>query len=185
MPDDHLTPDELRARGLTEEEIGKVARIAEEGIRFPARQKLQLVPPPDPLIAFLRARLDEREAKARAFPEEHRRWRDAGYVDDRGGRLEALDIGRTVVFAGPGDDGPLQAVEVQHIADNDPAFVLDDVAAKRRIIDLVLDEDNGVISADRSIESEWGCTSDLHEQLLKLLALPYAGHPEFREEWRP
>jgi hypothetical protein len=77
-------------------------------------------------------------------------------------------------------DGPL----AEFIADNDPRFVLDDVAAKRRIIALVLDGDNGVIAADRSIEGEWGCTSDLHEQLLRLLALPFAGHPDYREEWK-
>jgi hypothetical protein len=52
-----------------------------------------------------------------------------------------------------------------HIARHDPARVLADVSAKRQILD--------------HLAYEWS------SPILRYLALPYAGHPSFKEEWRP
>lgn len=133
------------------------------------------------LVTFLRARLDEREARALAVEDNSAPWDGQWKVDGN----HALRTYNDHVLAYLPDARPFKPGVLAHIADNDPAFVLADVTAKRQIIALVLDEDNGVIAADRSIECEWGCTSDLHEQLLHLLALPFAGHPDYDESWRP
>jgi hypothetical protein len=117
------------------------------------------------MAEFLSARLVEREAVAEAAmrlrvhkPEP---WYEAD--DDR--------------FAFSGD--------AAHIALNDPAYVLADIAAKRRILAEVVEL---IDSLDARIESEWGSgayrptgESDL---LLQLLALPFADHPDYDPAWR-
>jgi hypothetical protein len=52
-----------------------------------------------------------------------------------------------------------------HIARHDPARVLAEVEAKRQILD--------------HLAYEWS------SPILRYLALPYAGHPAYREEWKP
>lgn len=67
-----------------------------------------------------------------------------------------------------------------------PDRLLQEVAAKRRIIDDVVPDVRGL--EDR-IESEWGCGGhagyEESETLLRLLALPFAANPACREEWKP
>jgi hypothetical protein len=79
MSDEHETPEELRKalrkKGLTEQEVDEVVRIATTGVTVP-RRRLAVVnehvptresvgeAPVDPLIAFYWARLDERQARA-------------------------------------------------------------------------------------------------------------------------
>lgn len=69
------------------------------------------------------------------------------------------------------------------------AFVLADIAAKRRIIEVAAE-------IDRKIDAEWGGVREANElwadgggyegrEVLKLLTQPYAGHPDYREDWRP
>jgi hypothetical protein len=94
-----------------------------------------------------------------------------------------------------------------HVARHDPARVLAECEAKRRIVDFMLDEHGA------TIDGEWGCChsgadfrnggrapeyeGDEFETLpsdcpgakaalagLALLAPPYADHPDYREEWR-
>ncbi len=81
--------------------------------------------------------------------------------------------------------------DAEHIARHDPAHVLADVDAKRQVIaehycpdDLDIDEkphcgfcDKALVMNDR--QGEWPCRH------LRLLALPYADHPDYRAEWRP
>lgn len=98
----------------------------------------------DDLIAFLRARLDEREARAGLHD------RDCVTLDD--------------TFEGTTD--PCDCPE--------PAFVLADVAAKRRILDFI-DEDPPFLDG-----GSWAYL----DPILRLLALPYADHPDYRQEWR-
>jgi hypothetical protein len=65
--------------------------------------------------------------------------------------------------------------DATHIARWDPARVLAECEAKRRIVELVLDRpirDHG----DCKCESCW---------TLRLVALPYADHPDYRAEWKP
>lgn len=88
--------------------------------------------------------------------------------------------------------GPGQDLNVaDFIAGPDSEYVLADIASKRRLIDL------GFRHA-QTIDAEWGCCHDADEikasecdstdidtiELLKLLALPFAGHPDYREEWK-
>jgi hypothetical protein len=78
------------------------------------------------------------------------------------------------------------ARERDHIIRHDPARVLAEVEAKRRILDDVLP----TMQADEvSIAGEWGVGSEpvreASDDLLSLLALPYVSHPDYREEWKP
>ena len=66
---------------------------------------------------------------------------------------------------------------------NDPARVLAECEAKRRIITEAVP---GIESLQRSADGEWGpAGEDEPERLLRLLALPYADHPDYNQAWRP
>lgn len=137
----------------------------------------------DGLVEFLRARLDEDEADAkRAVPGP---WAMVGEPRD------------TTVFSMPAGisvaHGWLR--DLAHIARHDPARVLAEVAAKRRILDE-LDAmphalDDGHHECPMVEPTAWKdprCTcgqAELADRVLRLLALPYAGRPGYREEWQP
>jgi hypothetical protein len=53
---------------------------------------------------------------------------------------------------------------------HEPDRVLTECVAKRKIIDLLTGP-------------AWSGTSEDRDAVLRLLALPYLGHPDFREEW--
>jgi hypothetical protein len=144
----------------------------------------------DDLVAFLNARLDEREALALAAKENERRWR----YSEGGGAVMLVDGGYVAV--GPyGCD--IDEDYGRHIAVNDPAYVLAEVDAKRQIIELhhpyqVTTSNDGLNwdyarcvacePADRELEpgeSYWPCPT------LCLLALPFADHPDYQGSWRP
>ena len=63
---------------------------------------------------------------------------------------------------------------IEHVSRHDPARVLAECEAKRRII------------ADLG-PPYWkaGGSSSPYDAALRALALPYASHPDYREEWRP
>lgn len=121
----------------------------------------------DDLIAFMRDRLREREAKATAalpgpwVVEEHTY---ETVVTSDGGKVVASVEGLR--------DG-------WHIADNDPRFVLADVDTKRRLLTQFELRGNSV---RRTVQPATGGAWD---DLLRILALPYANHPDYRPEWRP
>lgn len=99
------------------------------------------------LVEFLLARIAEDEAMSQAavrWSEGASQWSDAGEPD------------------------------WQHIARWDPARVLVECDAKRRIVEL-------------HPEHGWShCEGEsLPCPTLRLLALPYAEHPDYREEWKP
>jgi hypothetical protein len=69
---------------------------------------------------------------------------------------------------------------VVHIARHDPAWVLHDVAIKRRIIDTHEGSHECPSEYDNCGWAVGDCTT------LRLLALSEAGHPDYRaEEWKP
>lgn len=121
----------------------------------------------DDLIAFLNARLDERAAKANAAAasEPPHPW-TPGPVGAAWTATGGLVVGDTDLWDCE-DAGSLCMSDecAEHVAANDPEFALADVAAKRRIIELVIGAYAGYA-------------------VLPLLALPFSGHPDFREEWR-
>jgi hypothetical protein len=133
------------------------------------------------LITFLRARLDEDERHAlgvEAFgascswrlvklaeePPPGARWGDV--VGERG----------TVIWGPERRRFDVDNAIAGHIAQWDPARVLAEVAAKRAILELA--------------EHVWimfgfdeGAADSVHDDTLRLMAQPYAEHPDFNQEW--
>ncbi len=101
------------------------------------------------LIAFLRARLDERERRIAELRQ-----------------LSAEDQGFDEPWKPEG---------------HDPALA--DVAAKRQIVELYA-EHAEYDDPDNSYEHASGRICGLGEAV-RLLALPYAEHPAYRDEWKP
>lgn len=130
------------------------------------------------LVDFLKARLDEDEQTAQNAASEQTNWTcelddgtdpftaGTGYVDGIG-------------LHGMHSDGYVEASAAVHIARHDPARVLAEVDAKRR----VLDEHERVKDAEFP-NFDGGYAAALGD-VLRLLALPYASHPDYRPEWRP
>lgn len=138
------------------------------------------------VIEFLRARLDEDEQAARAAG-----WHRWVLVDDE---ISTVGNGRLVVRLERDYDGP-------HITRHDPARVLREVDAKRRIVELhgplqlpatnyrptmlqceycaSLCHSRSGLGCDQPIDAPWPCDT------VRLMALPYADHPDFDESWRP
>lgn len=120
------------------------------------------------LLEFLRARLNEDEAYARGAFGDHN---DAGHWYEQWSG--ALNVGEDEDLVLTTD-----AAVSRFMERHDPERVLAEVAAKREIVrqaDLYL------------CDSGPGCgyrTKHGHG-VLRLLALPYAGHPDYREEWKP
>jgi hypothetical protein len=121
----------------------------------------------DELVTWLRARLDEDERAARScaaiYPPpwntSDRGWMATVRADEPDFRV----VTELEQWHGQPEDAWLGDF-IEHIARHDPQRVLAEIDAKRRIIDR----------------------SSLYAQdLLKLLALPYADQPGWREEWRP
>jgi len=110
------------------------------------------------LVAFLRARLDEDEkAAADARDDVESWWQD------------------------PAQDSPAEL----HIVRHSPERVLREVEAARRVLDMWQDPDTieesinyAVSSADYQIAS-----ADTVDRIVRVMALPYAAHPDFRPEW--
>ena len=85
------------------------------------------------------------------------------------------------------------AESLEHIARWDPARVLAECEAKRRIVA----EHPGTVQCETCLDhedSEEGPEGDAYNYVvmkgapcptLRLLALPYADHADYREEWRP
>lgn len=130
------------------------------------------------LVAFLRERLDEDEQVARKaaarrpqIREGLRRWKPDGMsVRD--------DVGDLVVkHSWPH--------EIEHIARHDPARVLAEVAAKRAILTQCAEITEYVSSGGMGAEMSDIRERDVLEDVLRLLALPYAEHPGYRSEWAP
>lgn len=81
------------------------------------------------------------------------------------------------------DQVVVKRADAAHIARWDPARVLREVEAKRRLIAEIVPR---VQSMDEQISTEWGGSlDDAAGDLLRLLATAYADHPDYRPEWAP
>ncbi|MET9728696.1 DUF6221 family protein [Streptomyces zaomyceticus] len=143
----------------------------------------------DDLIAFLRARLDEDDQTARAAGAEL--GPDWLYDAERGW-VRAAREGDGIAT---GHQEFLDSEHGHHIARHDPARVLAEVDAKRQMVALhgpvILRAGGGAAHFDttrvcRSCEppkqfpeTAWPCPT------LRLVALPYADHPDYQDAWRP
>ncbi|MGW5352185.1 DUF6221 family protein [Streptomyces sp. NPDC004031] len=122
----------------------------------------------DDLVVFLRARLEEEAERAQAAGAAE--W---SLQEHEGDTVLIYDShGEPVVY----DEGWPSASQARHIVDHSPARVLAEVEAKRRILnarDAVAAGDDG-----------YGAAA-LGDVVVQLLALPYADHPDYQQEWRP
>ena len=130
----------------------------------------------DELVRFLRARYDEDEQIARAAP-------DGPWSMDGSGSIVDGTGGRVVPSVGGARNGRAtrwpEDPAAEHIAQHDPARVLRDTEARQQELDLHQPEPG---------QHPDFCGYDRHElpcRPLRLLALPYSDHPDYREAWRP
>ncbi|MFD8937309.1 DUF6221 family protein [Streptomyces sp. NPDC059578] len=124
------------------------------------------------LIVFLRARLAEDEAVARAA--------GAGL-----GPAWTYNCMCVIALAegdqvATGSQDALEAERGDHIARHDPARVLREVEAKRALAD---DYERFVAERRRMMDG-WDSYPEISPVLTAFAAI-YADHPDYREEWRP
>lgn len=128
------------------------------------------------LTDFLLARIAEDEAVAR----EHRRI-----------LTEQIERGTYL----PGHEPEVNGERDLHVIDGNmdsPAIeigsarVLAECEAKRRIVALYREASESAQDARAQDEGNaYDCATDYIESALYALALPYAAHPDYRDEWRP
>jgi hypothetical protein len=145
------------------------------------------------LVEFLRARLDDEEATARAAAADHA-------LDWRPGSFESWVFGvrsRKPIATGPQNLG-LGVATAAHIARWDPARVLAEVAARRVILNAHGRDHECISLTGRGKSSvvdgqpwelwELEPNGDEYDEhwcfVLRALAVPFAAHPDFRDEWR-
>jgi hypothetical protein len=136
------------------------------------------------LAQFLRARLEEDEQAARLAAEEcggNWSYDERAVVADREGDMVAV-----------GSQDFMEPERGVHIARHDPARVLAEVDAKRELIKLhksaklsyLPSRERGCVTC--STAQAWDAqANEANCQTLRLLALPYADHADYRDEWRP
>lgn len=129
----------------------------------------------DALVAFLKARLDDDAQAARRAGDSFRQIGETGViVATDGDRAEECASANWAGIA-------------EHIVRQDPARTLREVEAKRGLLDLHHMVEDPKEMQDYCAECDLGrdkypyypCTT------LRILALPYADHPDYLEEWRP
>ncbi|RCH70470.1 hypothetical protein DT019_02995 [Streptomyces sp. SDr-06] len=142
----------------------------------------------DDLVQFIRDRLDERVARLRALPAgpwEWRRfdevtepeWRDCLVGQDGSPLLSSEDVEgyQSWIRRHEAFDGYLQDIQ--------PECVLADIQAKRSIV-AAYEEAVAWYDAPENRHHLAGEVTGLYSAV-RLLALPFATHPDYREEWRP
>jgi hypothetical protein len=81
------------------------------------------------------------------------------------------------------DEGALNMhpATAEFIAANDPRHVLAECEAKRRIVDAY----QHAVEYEAQFPNPDAAEAYIYEHVIQVLALPYAAHEDFREEWRP
>lgn len=138
------------------------------------------------LMAFVRARLDEEAQVALRATSGPWRWIDPG------GKVKSALVGpghpyQTVIPAAGGDVYPSK-YDAAHIVWQDPAHVLRRLESDRRILDRYADQHYhapafpGSQYPELRAEETGACRTCV---TLRLMALRYADHPDYREDWHP
>ncbi|MGQ4513725.1 DUF6221 family protein [Streptomyces sp. DW26H14] len=136
----------------------------------------------DDLLAFLRARLDEDEATARAASDGPwttwtgpiRTWMTKGNL-----------LHTVMTWDHPTGHAPIMTeswMDSRHIAEWHPARVLAEVEAKRQLLAIHHPY------APEPDQSCLGCAGGIMFAscpVVRLLTLPHANHPDYRADWRP
>jgi len=137
------------------------------------------------LAEFLIARIAEDEEAAKQISGQH--WWAASHPADSW--IIASDEGPVVVY----NEGAPTEAEAAHIARWDPVRVLAECEAKRRIVEW----HPAVSGTGRDGEAVTGCANCIGNAAgqsftiagpcltIRLLTLPYADHPDYRDEWKP
>jgi hypothetical protein len=131
----------------------------------------------DGLVEWLRAQLDEDEQAARRAGDSFRQVGETGViVATEGDRAEECASANWAGIA-------------EHIVRHDPARVLREIDAKRRIL-AECAYWHGKLAKEAVDPSPMpfpalGEVLDAVTPILRALALPYADRPGYREEWRP
>ncbi|MFJ8538141.1 DUF6221 family protein [Streptomyces sp. NPDC093591] len=130
------------------------------------------------LAQWLRAQLDEDERIARAVEDRSAPW-DGQWMADGDSAVRTVN-GHVLFYRH--DSGPLKPGLTDHVAEWDPARVLRDIAAKRRIVQHLAEaiEASENYKGPDYYEGVAAC-----ELTLKLLASVYADSPGYQESWRP
>jgi hypothetical protein len=144
----------------------------------------------DELVAFLRAALDRDEQvalAATAGPWRHdptKHWRKPGTAWFEEAVFAGPAGADATCIAGTGvTDDPQSMDDAEHIARWDPARVLAEVEAKRRILDWC--EARLHDAEDFPSEEQYQLAgTDAWLNLLRPLAQPYAGQDGWQEEWQ-
>ncbi|MFD3532025.1 DUF6221 family protein [Streptomyces sp. NPDC058664] len=135
----------------------------------------------DDFDAFLDARLDEDEQTAR----------------EAGGQWMVLPVSGWIhtkavpsrEWQPPGSDHHVASAPLEgdraHIVRHDPARVLAEVDAKRRLAELHQAADYEYADGPVCLTCDQGGPLPYPCPTLRLLALPYGPHPDYRDKWRP
>lgn len=133
------------------------------------------------MVQFLRDRLDEDEQVARG----HGQWSASWHQDDFVSEVRDDENAGTVAHVPNLGD-------LTHIARHDPARVLAEVDAKRRMLTVHKRDTtysfSGCITCDAG-DNSCGCMGgsayEYQCETLRVIALPYASHPDYRTKWAP
>ncbi|MFE4449303.1 DUF6221 family protein [Streptomyces sp. NPDC056796] len=136
------------------------------------------------LMAFLRARLDEREAAAVAAGGKGEAWQAWGT-----GIYSATSSDDDVpplVTAGPEVGGSDEdAARVEHIALHDPAQVLREVEATRGLLKQYTSPETSEGLPDAFNRYAASMQRMAVDMAVRHLAQAHADHPDYRPKWRP
>lgn len=143
----------------------------------------------DSIVEFLRARLNEDEHRARNAT--RGAW-DTDHVRTRGEMAVLSEWGSVVAAYAGSDNGcpahpePMDRGDAEHIARWNPARVMAEVEARRGLLarhDRIGTRWVGHPRADREERYCMGCDEVWPCETVRLLALPYSQHLNYREEW--
>lgn len=132
-----------------------------------------------PLIAFVKARLDEDEAAATAGA---RRLGMPWHAEPQPGTPGGLVIDELGLVATTGG-----RYAAEHIARHDPARVLREVAAKRRVLAAYADcvDASEVFREKLGTGTHMAAAAESYANVIRWDAAVWSDHPAYRAEWAP
>ncbi|MFE3123689.1 DUF6221 family protein [Streptomyces hydrogenans] len=150
------------------------------------------------LIAFLHARLDEDAAAAHAATPGPW-WYNAGKQWLEGESFESYDLTKGLEFVGYGGphpftgavagtgpaDDPQSMADAAHIARHDPARALRGAEALRSLLHAYERPETSPELPDSVNTLTTAIQRQVLEKALRLLAIAYNDHPDYRPEWAP
>ncbi|MGW1819239.1 DUF6221 family protein [Streptomyces sp. NPDC002125] len=137
------------------------------------------------LIAFLRARLDEREAAAAAAGGTSESWLAWGTGIYSAASADDDDVPPLVTIGPEVGGSDEDAARAAHIALHDPAQVLREVEATRGLLERYTAPETGERRTDALGRYVASTQRMAVEMAVRHLAQAYARHPDYQPEWRP